>query len=83
MLSIRGPRWAAASSKGAAALFLTCVTACLTCSLARAQDRIPATEATALDEHTVVLPRDLPGRATVLILACTQLSGTSSGDRFL
>ncbi len=35
---------------------------------AQAGAAIPSTQATALDGHAVVLPRDLPGRATVLIV---------------
>lgn len=33
-----------------------------------AAQTVPSTQATALDGHSVTLPRDLPGKATVLIL---------------
>jgi hypothetical protein len=39
---------------------------------------IPAAQGTALDGHSVILPRDLAGRATILILGFTQHSSDNT-----
>ena len=39
---------------------------------------IPTTTATALDGHTLTLPRDLPGHATILILGFTRKSADTT-----
>jgi hypothetical protein len=39
---------------------------------------IPASTGTALDGHTITLPRDLPARATILILGFTRNSATTT-----
>jgi hypothetical protein len=54
---------------------LTLVTAS---TLLAAPATIPTATATALDGHTVSLPRDLPGRATILILGFSQHSQTAT-----
>jgi hypothetical protein len=41
-------------------------------------DTIPTATATALDGHTLTLPRDLPARATILILGFTKKSADTS-----
>lgn len=61
------PARAFALFRKALAVFLLAGCALSVCRAA-AQERIPNTEATALDGRTVVLPRDLPGRVCVLIL---------------
>jgi hypothetical protein len=40
--------------------------------------RIPPASGTALDGHAVLLPRDLPGRATILILGFSQHSADAT-----
>jgi hypothetical protein len=57
-----------------------CLTATLLLSLTlpSAATTIPAATGTALDGHTVILPRDLPGHATVLILGFSQHSADTT-----
>jgi len=58
-----------------------CLTATLLLTLALpalATTIIPPATGTALDGHTVILPRDLPGHATVLILGFTQRSADAT-----
>jgi hypothetical protein len=57
-----------------------CLTATLLLSLTlpSAATTIPAATGTALDGHTVILPRDLPGHATVLILGFSQRSADTT-----
>lgn len=47
---------------------------CLTAFASHAQTPIPASSGTALDGHTITLPRDLSAPATVLILGFTRSS---------
>jgi len=39
---------------------------------------IPPSQGTALDGHSVILPRDLPGRATILIVGFSQHSANAT-----
>jgi len=55
-----------------AATLLLCLT------MHAAVTTIPAATGTALDGHTVILPRDLPGHATVLILGFSQHSADTT-----
>jgi hypothetical protein len=43
-----------------------------------AATKIPLSSGTALDGHAVMLPRDLPGRATILILGFSQHSADAT-----
>jgi hypothetical protein len=45
---------------------------------ARSATTIPPAAGTALDGHSVTLPRDLPGRATILILGFSQHSADAT-----
>jgi len=56
-----------------------CLTASLLISsLTATASTIPPATGTALDGHTVMLPRDLPGHATVLILGFSQHSADTT-----
>jgi hypothetical protein len=50
----------------------------LTATAATSVTTIPASTGTALDGHIITLPRDLPGRATVLILGFSKSSADNT-----